>query len=226
MSFPPALPLGLVIFDCDGVLVDSEGPSNRAVAEEVTKLGWAMDEAESMRQFVGFRLEAMPAVIESRIGRAVPEGWVETVRARLIAVLAAELELMPGVLDTLEAIAALGVPFRVASNSSMREMEAKFERTGLMHLFARAHSADTVGRGKPAPDVFLHAAAAEGIAPGACLVIEDSVPGTEAAIAAGMACLCLVPHGDGAAQKAAGGTLIRSLSELPALVQRAMRQAA
>ena len=226
MSFPPALPLQLVIFDCDGVLVDSEGPSNRAVAEEVTKLGWAMDEAESMRHFVGYRLEAMPAVISQRTGRAVPPDWVETMRTRLIDVLAAELQLMPGVMPALAAIAELGLPMRVASNSSMREMEAKFGRTGLMSLLERAHSADHVARGKPAPDVFLHAAAAEDVAPGACVVIEDSVPGTQAAIAAGMACLCLVPHGDGAAQIAAGGTLIRSLDEVAGLLRGAMRHAA
>lgn len=226
MSFPPALPLRLVIFDCDGVLVDSEGPSNRAVAEEVTKLGWAMDEAESMRQFVGFRLEAIPAVIAPRIGREVPEGWVESVRQRLIGTLAAELELMPKVVEVLEAISEMGLPCRVASNSSMREMEAKFGRTGLMHLFERAHSADEVGRGKPSPDVFLRAAEAEGVPPGACVVIEDSVPGTQAAIAAGMACLCLVPHGDGAGQIAAGGTMIRSLDEVPALLRRARQSLA
>ena len=226
MSFPPALPLRLVIFDCDGVLVDSEGPSNRAVAEEVTKLGWPMDEAESMRQFVGFRLEAMPAVIAARIGQDVPDGWVETVRQRLIATLATELELMPGVAGVLEAISEMGLPLRVASNSSMREMEAKFGRTGLMHLLERAHSADEVGRGKPSPDVFLRAAEVEGVPPGACVVIEDSVPGTQAAIAAGMACLCLVPHGDGAGQIAAGGTMIRSLDEIPALLQQARRSAA
>lgn len=226
MSFPPALPLELVIFDCDGVLVDSEGPSNRAVAEEVTKLGWPMDEDESMRRFVGFRLEAMPAVIAAEIGRDVPDGWVETVRQRLISTLATELELMPGVVRVLEAISEMGLPLRVASNSSMREMEAKFGRTGLMHLFDRAHSADEVRRGKPAPDVFLRAAEAEGVPPAACVVIEDSVPGTQAAIAAGMACLCLVPHGDGAGQIAAGGTMIRSLDEIPALLKQARRLAA
>ena len=222
MSFPPALPLRLVIFDCDGVLVDSEGPSNRAVAEEVTKLGWPMDEAESMRRFVGFRLEAMPAVIAAQIGRDVPDGWVETVRQRLIATLASELELMPGVASVLEAMSEMGLPLRVASNSSMREMEAKFGRTGLMHLLDRAHSADEVRRGKPSPDVFLRAAEAEGVPAGACVVIEDSVPGTQAAIAAGMACLCLVPHGDGAGQIAAGGTMIRSLNEIPALLKQAL----
>ena len=226
MSFPPALPLQLVIFDCDGVLVDSEGPSNRAVAEEITKLGWAMDEAESMRHFVGFRLEAMPAVVAARIGRDVPDGWVETVRQRLIETLANELELMPDAAAMLEAVAELGLPSRVASNSSMREMEVKFGRTGLLHLLPRAHSADEVSRGKPAPDVFLRAAEVERVPPGACLVIEDSVPGTQAAVAAGMAVLCLVPHGDGAAHRDAGGTVIRSLTEIPAMLRGAMRLAA
>ena len=226
MSFPPALPLQLVIFDCDGVLVDSEGPSNRAVAEELTKLGWAMDEAESMRRFVGFRLEAMPPLIAAQIGRPVPEGWVETMRQRLIETLAAELELIPDAASVLEAVKEMGLPSRIASNSSIREMEAKFGRTGLLHLLERAHSADEVGRGKPAPDVFLRAAEIEGVPPGACVVIEDSVPGTQAAVAAGMAVLCLVPHGDGAAHLAAGGTLIRALAEVPEMLRGAMRQAA
>ena len=226
MSFPPKLPLKLVIFDCDGVLVDSEGPSNRAVAEELTRLGWTMDAAESMRRFVGFQLEAMPPVIAAQLGRDVPDGWVETMRQRLIAVLADELDLIPGAAEVLEAIAEMGLPSRVASNSSLREMEVKFGRTGLLHLLERSHSADEVGRGKPAPDVFLAAAAAEGVAPGSCVVIEDSVPGTQAAIAAGMACLCLVPQGDGAAQRAAGGSIIRSLAEAPPLLRQAMRSAA
>lgn len=226
MSFPPRLPPKLVIFDCDGVLVDSEGPSNRAVAEEVTKLGWTMDQAESMRRFVGIRLEAMPPVIAAQLGRAVPEGWVESMRQRLITVLSDELDLMPGVAEVLEAIAEMGLPCRVASNSSMREMEAKFGRTGLMHLLERAHSADEVACGKPAPDVFLRAAEAEGILPGSCVVVEDSVLGTQAALAAGMACLCLVPDGDGAAQRAAGGTIIRSLAEIPPMLQSALQAAA
>lgn len=226
MSFPPSLPIQLVIFDCDGVLVDSEGLSNRAVAEEVSKLGWAMDEAESMRHFVGFRLESMPPVIAAQIGRPVPDGWVETLRQRLIETLAAELELVPGATAVLEAVSEMGLPIRVASNSSMREMSVKFERTGLTHLLDRAHSADDVAHGKPAPDVFLHAAAAQGVEPGACVVIEDSLPGTQAAVAAGMAVLCLVPHGDGAAHVAAGGTVIRSLTEIPDRLRDAMRQAA
>ena len=227
MSFATPLPLRLVIFDCDGVLVDSEGPSNRAVAEELTKLGWPMDEAESNRRFIGYQLRDVAAVAEAHFGRAVPEGWVEMLRGRLVHVLAHEVEPMPGAADALRATAGLGLPYRVASNSSRAEMVVKFDRTGLAALVAgRVHSAYEVPRAKPAPDVYLAAAAAEGVPPGACAVVEDSVPGTMAAVAAGMACIGLDPHGDGAALRALGATPIRALSELPGLLRAALRRAA
>jgi HAD superfamily hydrolase (TIGR01509 family) len=221
VTFPPALPLRLVIFDCDGVLVDSEGPSNRAVAEEVTKLGWPMDEAESTRRFVGFQLEQIAPVVEAHTGRPVPDGWVELVRRRLVDVLADELELVSGVREVLQAVDAMGLPCRVASNSSQLEMRVKFARTGLLSLLARSHSAYEVARGKPAPDVFLAAAAAEGVPAGACVVVEDSVTGANAAAAAGMACVGLDPHGDGLELRAAGATVIRSLLELPPMLREA-----
>ena len=226
MTIRPRLPLRLVIFDCDGVIVDSEGPSNRAVAKEITKLGWVMDEAESMRRFVGASLEQIAPVVEARIGRKVPDGWVEDLRLRIIAVLSKEVRPMPGIREALFAVEALGLPCRVASNSSHREMRAKFARTGLLALLERAHSADDVAHGKPAPDVFLQAAAAEGVRPGACLVIEDSVAGATAAAAAGMACIGLDPHGDGGTLRAAGATVIRSLQELPTLLRAAVRHPA
>lgn len=226
MSFPPKLPLRLVIFDCDGVLVDSEGPSNRAVAEEITRLGWAMDEAESTRRFVGYQLGQIPPVVEAHLGRPVPDGWVEHLRARLVDVLANEAELVPGVREALSALDGMGLPYRVASNSSRREMRVKFARTGLLRLLGRAHSAYDVARGKPAPDVFLAAAAAEGVPAEACLVVEDSVPGTTGAIAAGMACVALAAGDDGAELRAAGATIIRTLYELPPLFRSASRQAA
>ncbi|MDP9096786.1 MAG: HAD family phosphatase, partial [Pseudomonadota bacterium] len=185
-----------------------------------------MDAAESMRQFVGFTIEQTVPVIEARLGRAVPPGWVETVRGRIITELSRELALMPGVREVLDAVAQLGLPSRVASNSSRREMRAKFARTGLDALLERAHSADEVARGKPAPDVFLAAAAAEGVPPGACVVIEDSVPGATAARAAGMACVGLAPHGDGASLRQVGANVIRSLFDLPPLLRAAMQPAA
>jgi HAD superfamily hydrolase (TIGR01509 family) len=217
------LPLRLVIFDCDGVLVDSEGPSSRLVAAEVTALGWPITADDSQSLFVGRRLSDIPAIIEPQIGRPVPPGWVGQLRDRLIALLAAEAEVMPGAHEVLAATTALGLPFRVASNSSHEEMAVKFERTKLTHLVAGlTHSARDVAAGKPAPDVFLAAAAAAGVPPSACLVVEDSVPGALAARAAGMACIGLAPHGDDPALRAAGAILIRSLGELPAILQAAM----
>lgn len=220
-------PLRLVIFDCDGVLVDSEGPAARVTAREVSLLGWPMAAEEAMTRFIGLRLSDLPPMVAAQTGRAVPDGWVENVRTRLIATLAEETEAMPGAADALRATAALGLPYRVASNSSHEEMAVKFTRTGLAPLVAgRMHSARDVAAGKPAPDVFLAAAAAEGVVPEACMVVEDSVPGIRAALAAGMACIGLDPHGPGETLRAAGAHPIRALSELPPLFRAAMRAAA
>ena len=225
--------LRLVIFDCDGVLVDSEAVANRVVAEEVTALGSPMTLAESTALFMGLRLSDMPPIVEARMGRPVPDGWVEHLRDRIIAALAREAEPVPGAAAILRDMAALGVPYRVASNSSHEEMRVKFARTGLAALVAgRVHSARDVAAGKPAPDLFLAAATAEGVAPGACLVVEDSVPGARGARAAGMACLGLVmhgdtSHGDGAAALAAEGAVpIRTLSEVLRAVEQALGRAA
>ena len=220
-------PLRLVIFDCDGVLVDSEGPSARVTAREVSLLGWSITAAEAMTRFMGLRLSDLPALVTAHTGRPVPPGWVEHVRGRLIDTLAHETEAMPGAAAALQATAALGLPYRIASNSSHEEMAVKFARTGLASLVAgRIHSARDVAAGKPAPDVFLAAAAAEGVAPQACIVVEDSLPGTRGAMAAGMACIGLDPHGPGEALRTAGAYPIQALSELPALFRAAMRLAA
>ena len=217
------LPLRLVIFDCDGVLVDSEGPSSRLVAAEVTALGWPITEHDSRSLFIGRRLADIPAIIEPRLGHPVPAGWTRQLRDRLIALLADEVEVMPGAHAVLAATAALGLPYRIASNSSHEEMAVKFARTKLAPLVTgRTHSARDVAAGKPAPDVFLAAAASAGVPPAACLVVEDSVPGAMAARAAGMACIGLAPGGDDPALRAAGAVLIRSLDELPAILQAAM----
>src|SRR5205807_8281104 len=96
VSFTTSLPLRLVIFDCDGVLVDSEGPSNRALAEEIKKLGWPIDEAEATRRFTGYQLKQITPVGEAQLGRPVPDGWVELHRRRPVDELANDVELMPG----------------------------------------------------------------------------------------------------------------------------------
>ena len=220
-------PLRLVIFDCDGVLIDSEGLSGRVVAAELTALGWAMTAEESMNTFIGMTLTDMVPLIEAQLQKPVGPDFIARLKAKMVAALGEEVEAMTGAEAVLWATAALGLPYRVASNSSHAEMAAKFGRTGLAPLLAgRIHAAGDVGRGKPAPDLFLAAAAAEGVPPSACIVVEDSVPGARAARAAGMACLGLDPHGDGARLRAEGAVPVRALSELPAIFQAAMRQAA
>jgi beta-phosphoglucomutase-like phosphatase (HAD superfamily) len=121
----------------------------------------------------------------------------------------------------------MGVPWRIASNSSHAEMRAKFARLGIADLVAgRVHSHSDVARAKPAPDLFLAAAAAGGADPADCVVVEDSLPGVRAASAAGMDCLGFAPHCDGAALRALGAVPFRAMAEIPALIEAAWRVAA
>ena len=219
--------LRLVIFDCDGVLVDSEPVSNRIIAADLTQRGWPMPTEEATRRFVGFSLPAMRPTVEARLGRALPVEWEQVLQARIVAALNAEATAVPGALAALQAVTAMGLPWRIASNSSHAEMAAKFRRIGIAGLVAgRVHSFTDVARGKPAPDLFLAAAAAEDVAPESCVVIEDSLPGVQGAVAAGMTCLGFAPHGDGAALRAAGAVPFHAMTALPALLAASGRMAA
>lgn len=214
--------LRLVIFDCDGVLVDSEGPSNRVVAEEVTRLGLPMTEEEATSLFVGLRLSDIAPLVSARIGRRLSEEWVETLRQAMIRSFQVALDPIPGAPEALRAVGAMGLAYRVASNSSHEEMAVKFARTRLDALVAgRLHSARDVARGKPHPDVFLAAARAEGVPPASCVVVEDSVPGVTGAVAAGMRVLGFDPGGrNRTALRAAGAQTFEALRQLPGLLQR------
>ena len=218
-------PLRLVIFDCDGVLVDSEGIANRVTARWISDLGWVMTPAESDRNFLGMSLDDMIPVIASRIGRPVPEGWRAAMMADFLATLGQEVNAIEGAIAALDGVEALGLPWRMATNSSHAEIRVKMTRLGLMErLVGRAHSFEDVARGKPAPDLFLAAAAAEGVSPGECLVIEDSGTGARAARLAGMHCLGYAPHGHhDAALRAEGAVLFRSMYELPDLLRACLR---
>jgi len=216
--------LELVIFDCDGVLIDSEGLCNRVVAEILTGEGWPMTAEECEHRFVGMSFYAMRPMIEARIGRSLGARWVDDVVAAVTDIMAREAEPIAGAREALAAVSDLGLPWRIASNSSHLEMDAKFGRVEWTDLVAgRTHSAvDAIergGAGKPAPDVFLAAAAAEPVVPAHCIVIEDSVHGVTAARAAGMDCLGLAPRGDGAALRAAGAIPFRSMHDLPGLLR-------
>jgi beta-phosphoglucomutase-like phosphatase (HAD superfamily) len=219
-------PLRLVVFDCDGVLIDSESLCDRVTAASLTKLGWTISAEECHRRFIGLSFYDMVPLIESHIGRAIGTAWVDSMVAHLSVVLAEEVEPIPGAWDALTGTTALGLPWRIASNSSHTEMAAKFTRVGWNDLVrGRIHSAAEIiargGRGKPAPDVFLEAAAAEGVDAACCLVIEDSVAGVTAAQAAGMACLGFSPDNDGAALRAAGAMPFRTMHAIPTLLRAA-----
>ncbi len=202
------------------MLIDSEPVVNRIVAAELMRLGWPMTADECCQRFLGLDLDAMVPLIEAALGRPLPSGWQAKLMKRIVAALRSDAPMVPGAREALSAVTALGLPWRVASNSSHAEMEAKFGGNGILHLASgRLHSFTDVARGKPAPDLFLAVAAAEGVTPAGCIVVEDSVPGVTGALAAGMPCLGFSPHGDGEALAAAGAVPFYSMNDLPGLIR-------
>ena len=174
----------LVIFDCDGVLVDSEPISVRHDVELLAELGVPMSEAEVIERFVGRSPEVMVAAIEDRLGHPLPEDWFDQARRRLRDAWAAELAPVDGIREALEQITG---PVCVASSSGHDSLRYKLELTGLYERFAgRIFSAAEVTNGKPAPDLFLYAAERMDFPPADCVVVEDSRHGVAAARAAGM----------------------------------------
>lgn len=177
-------PLELVIFDCDGVLVDSEPLSLGCLTAGLNRIGVAIDVETVRARFAGTSMPSIMAHIGTDYGIAAPDGFVDAVKADTLRAFDAELKAMAGVA---EAAAALSLPTCVASSSDPVRLRHSLGLTGLLPLFeGRIFSSTMVARGKPAPDLFLHAAAVMGAKPEACLVIEDSVPGVAAARAAGM----------------------------------------
>lgn len=220
-------PLRLVIFDCDGVIADSEGIANRIMARVVTELGWPIAPGDADRLFLGMTLAAVTPIVEAKIGRKLAPGWADHVRDEFITALGRELEPIPGALAALDGVDALGLPWRIASNSTHEEMRVKFARIGILdRVRGRMHSHRDVAAGKPAPDLFLATAAAQGVSPGECVVIEDSTTGARAAAAAGMDCLGYAPHGSAAALRAVGAVTFQSMFDLAHLIALAPREAA
>ena len=176
-------PVDLVIFDCDGVLVDSERLAVRVEARLVTELGWSLTEQEVLERFVGRSDAHMLGEIEQALGRPVPE-WQDRYERELHAAFDAELRPVEGIH---EALAGLGNATCVASSGTHEKMKRTLGLTGLLPFFdGRIYSATEVERGKPAPDLFLHAAQRSGVEPHRCVVVEDSRAGIAAARAAGM----------------------------------------
>jgi HAD superfamily hydrolase (TIGR01509 family) len=177
----------LVLFDCDGVLVDSERLVVDIDVAAVTAAGWPVTRQQVVETFVGRSDADVVALIEAQLGHALPADWDAHWDAEYRRVLDEQLEPVPGVRAAVEEVVARGRRTCVASSGSHDKMRRTLGRTGLWQLFeGRIFSATEVAHGKPAPDLFLHAAARMRVEPGRCVVVEDSRYGVAAARSAGM----------------------------------------
>ncbi|MEU9183862.1 HAD family hydrolase [Streptomyces sp. NPDC048484] len=178
----------LVIFDNDGVLVDSEPISNTLLAAYLTELGHPTSYEDSLRDYMGAAMHRVHDMVEERTGERLPADFDDVFHGRVFSAFERELEPVPGAVEVLEKLAAGGVPYCVASSGSHERIRVGHRKTGLDRWFddERVFSSQDVGRGKPAPDLFLYAAERMGVPPEKCLVVEDSPLGVRAAVAAGM----------------------------------------
>jgi HAD superfamily hydrolase (TIGR01509 family) len=211
-----ARPIELVIFDCDGVLVDSERIAVRLNIELLAQYGHTATEADIVEHFVGRSLTSIQQRVEGWLGRPVPE-WPDLWMRRMTAAHDAELTAVDGVVDALDRI---DLPVCVASSGRLEKTRHSLALTGLdRHFGDRLFSSTQVARGKPAPDLFLHAARTLGVDPAACAVVEDSEPGVRAARAAGMRCFGYAGGVTPGEKLAGGGTFIfEDMRRLPDLL--------
>ena len=208
----------LVLFDCDGVLVDSERLAVRVDVQVLASLGWHLTEAEVVERFVGKSDAHMKREVEAHLGRGLPDGWDHAFRDAYLDAFRRELRPVEGVVEALDRIAVTAC---VASSGSHEKMRFTLGLTGLLDRFAgRIFSATEVANGKPAPDLFLHAAARMGADPSRCAVVEDSRFGVAAARAAGMASFGYAGGLTPAAWLEGPGTVVfTDMRELPGLLE-------
>lgn len=181
------MPPQLVIFDCDGVLVDSEMIASRELAAFLTALGRPTDGAECRAIFTGMSLKSVREMVRQAWGFHLPDDFVEQLRARDRAAFERNLKIIPGVIDVLRQLFAARIDYCVASSGTPEKIHHSLTLTGLLdHFDGHLFSASQVTHGKPAPDLFEWAAYEMGAAPEDCLVIEDAAPGVKGAVAAGM----------------------------------------
>lgn len=209
-----------ILFDCDGVLVDSESLTNQVICDTLNAYGAHIDFATTMQAFLGRSLRENAATVASHIGRSPPEAFfTDFLRAR-DAALAARVEAIPHVAAVVQALHAGGHTFAVASGADLHKMSITLGRTQLLPLFAnRMFGSDNVAHSKPAPDVYLFAAQALGVNPRRCAVIEDTATGTRAGVAAGATVFGYAQHNSPSDLLAAGATAVfNDMRHLPTLL--------
>jgi HAD superfamily hydrolase (TIGR01509 family) len=212
----------LIIFDCDGVLVDSEPLSNASFSRALKPYGIDWTVEETMRRLMGRSLKACIEICEGVIGRKLPDTFAEALQAATYqSFIDAPLQPIAGAKDAVLALQKAGIETCVASSGAIEKMQLTLGLTGFGDLFeGRIFSSTQVPRGKPFPDLFLHAALQMNVQPFDCMVVEDSVPGVQAARAAGMHVLAHAgaPYADRDGLAAAGGVLFDDMRQLPRLV--------
>jgi HAD superfamily hydrolase (TIGR01509 family) len=208
----------LVIFDCDGVLVDSDRISLRIQAERIRALGLPLSDEDCVHEFLGIGMPATLRRIEGWLGRPLPNGWEAELEAEVEAAFRRELRPVPGIVEALDQIS---LQTCIASSGSHEKMTLTLGLTGLYERFAgRIFSAEEVERGKPDPDLFFYAAERMGVVPERCVVIEDSPWGVAAGVAAGMSVLGYAADGDpqATALREAGAIVFTRMTDLPGLL--------
>lgn len=208
----------LVIFDCDGVLVDSEGIANTVLAEMLNELGLKVTLEDMFAHFVGHSMSACLKIIEGRLGRPVPEDFVSDYMERTATAFSRELKSVTGIEEVLKNV---GIPYCVASSGDYDKMQMTLGLTGLLRQFdGKLFSVSEVARGKPHPDVFLYAAERMGAIPARCAVVEDSELGVRAGVAAGMVVFGYAELSDPKRLSAAGAVVFRDMKRLPRLLRQ------
>jgi len=209
-----------VLFDCDGVLVDSERLVCRVEAELLTRWGWPLTASEVRAQFQGRSFSSIARSIEQKLAGSLPDDWMYLWAMETAELFRAELCEVRGVRAVLEQLVGQGTPIGVASQSPLPRVRISLGVCDLARFFGtRVFSSSMVARPKPAPDLYLYAAAQLGEAPERCIVIEDSATGVRAAVAAGMRVFGYAADADAGALAAAGARPFSDMAELPELIQ-------
>ncbi|HEV8716949.1 MAG TPA: HAD family hydrolase [Candidatus Binatia bacterium] len=207
----------LIIFDCDGVLVDSEPLVNRVFVEMLGELGYRLDYEATLREFSGAVMSTRLAISQQRLGWSPPAGFTRDFERRLLEVMRRDLQAVPGIREALD---RLRRPWCVVSNGTPNDMRFRLGLTGLLEAFEPyLCSASEVARPKPAPDVFLYAARAMGVSPERCAIIEDSVPGVHAGVEAGMAIFGFARLTSARRLQEAGAWVFERMVDLPTMLE-------
>lgn len=208
----------LVIFDCDGVLVDSEPITNRLIVDNLGRHGLEITIADCMAMFVGGTIAAVGDKARE-MGATIPDTWVDDLYAEMYETLQRGVDPVPGIIDVLDALDAANLPYCVASNGSPEKMAITLGGTGLLpRLEGRLFSAHEVGIAKPEPGLFLHAARILGTIPEKCVVVEDSASGARAAFAAGMRCLGYAADTPAEKLRGENAEIFTDMDQLPELI--------